>query len=47
MGRSIQDELRDLAKPRGARLFAEPARDLSARMVLYWSAADEMSALAA
>jgi CHAD domain-containing protein len=41
--RAWQAELRDLAKPRGARLFAEPARDLSARIMLYWSAAEEMS----
>jgi len=41
--RAWQSELRDLAKPRGARLFAEPARDLSARVMLYWSAAEEMS----
>lgn len=41
--RTLQAELRDLAKPRGARLFAEPARDLSARITLYWSAAEEIS----
>jgi CHAD domain-containing protein len=41
--RAWQAELRDLAKFRGARLFAEPARDLSARIMLYWSAAEEMS----
>ena len=38
-GRSIQDELRDLAKPRGTRLFAETASDLREHMALYWSAA--------
>lgn len=38
-----QAGLRDLAKPRGARLFAEPAGDLSRRVMLYWSAAEEMS----
>lgn len=41
--RAWQSELRHLAKPRGARLFAEPAPDLSARLTLYWSAAEEMS----
>ena len=44
--RSAQAELRELAKPRGARLFAEPAGDLSERIALYWSAAQDLSALA-
>lgn len=43
--RSLQAELRALAKPRGARLFAESAGDLSERIALYWSAARELSAL--
>lgn len=46
MSRSIQDELRGLAKPRGARLFATTANDLREHMVLYWSAAGDLSALA-
>jgi CHAD domain-containing protein len=46
MCRSIQGELRQQAKPRGARLFAEPAGNLRECMVLYWSAARDLSALA-
>jgi CHAD domain-containing protein len=46
MCRSVQGELRQQAKPRGARLFAEPAGNLRERMVLYWSAARDLSALA-
>lgn len=42
VGRAIQADLRGLAKPRGARLFAESASDLRERMVLYWSAAHEL-----
>jgi len=45
-GRSIQDGLRELAKPRGTRLFAATASDLRERMALYWSAAGDLSALA-
>ena len=45
MCRSIQGELRQQAKPRGARLFAEPAGNLRECMVLYWSAARDLSAL--
>jgi CHAD domain len=44
--RSVQDELRTQAKPRGARLFAEPASSLRERVVRYWSAARDLSALA-
>jgi CHAD domain-containing protein len=44
-GRSIQDELRKLAKPRGTRLFAATASDLRERMALYWSAAGDLSAM--
>jgi CHAD domain-containing protein len=43
--RVCQSELRDLARPRGARLFAEPAGDLTARLAVYWSAAEHLSAL--
>jgi Skp family chaperone for outer membrane proteins len=42
MCRSLQEELRALAKPRGARLFAEPAKDLTERIGLYWQAAQEL-----
>jgi CHAD domain-containing protein len=45
-GRSIQDELRKLAKPRGTRLFAAPGGDLREQMELFWSAAGDLSALA-
>jgi len=45
MCRSLQGELRQQAKPRGARLFAEPAGNLRERMILYWSAARDLSAL--
>jgi hypothetical protein len=44
--RTCQTELRNLAEPRGRRLFAEPAADLSQRIVLYWSAAQRLHALA-
>jgi len=44
IGRAVQEELRALAKPRGARLFAEPASDLRERLVLYWAAARDLSA---
>jgi len=37
--RSCQAELRAAAKPRGERLFAEPARNLEARLALYWTSA--------
>jgi len=46
MGRTLQDELRRLAKPRGVRLFAEPAGDLRERLALYWSAACDLTTLA-
>ena len=44
---SCQTELRDLAKPRGERLFAEPAEDLKQRLLLYWSCARQLSDAAA
>ena len=44
MCRSMQQELRALARPRGARLFAEPARGLAERIGLYWQAAQNLSA---
>jgi CHAD domain-containing protein len=44
-GRSLQDELRAEAKPRGVRLFAEPASNLRERMEFYWSAARDLSAI--
>ena len=44
--RSCQAEIRELAKLHGQRLLAEPAKDLGARIGLYWSAAARMSALA-
>jgi hypothetical protein len=42
--KSMQEELRALARPRGARLFAEPAKDLTERIALYWQAARDLSA---
>jgi CHAD domain-containing protein len=44
MCRSLQGELRAAARPRGARLFAEPAKDLTGRIGLYWQAAQELGA---
>jgi hypothetical protein len=44
--RSCQAEIRELAKPHGQRLLVEPAKDLGARVGLYWSAAARLSALA-
>jgi CHAD domain-containing protein len=46
MGRSLQAELREQARPRGARLFAEKADDLTERIQCYWSAARDLSAIA-
>ena len=43
---SLQQELRQEARPRGARLFAEPASNMRERMEFYWSAARDLSALA-
>ena len=37
--RSCQAEIRALAEPHGARLFAEPADDLRERIEAYWSSA--------
>ena len=37
--RSCQAEIRALAEPRGARLFAEPAEELRRRIEAYWSSA--------
>lgn len=44
--RSLQAELRELAKPRGARLFAEPAEELTERISRYWLAARDLNELA-
>lgn len=44
ISRSIQDELRALAKPRGTRLFSEPAGELKERIESYWAAARDLSA---
>jgi CHAD domain-containing protein len=46
LGRSLQAELREQAKPRGARLFAERASDLSERIGLYWHAARDLKVVA-
>jgi CHAD domain-containing protein len=43
--RSAQFELRAKAKPRGARLFAEPAPHLKERVWQYWSSARRIAAL--
>jgi CHAD domain-containing protein len=43
--RSWQLELRELAKPRGRRLFAEPAADFASRLMTYWSEAESLSRL--
>ena len=43
---SCQAELRAAAKPRGERLFAEPARNLEERVALYWTSAQCLAALA-
>src|SRR5262249_61420145 len=37
--RSCQAALRAAAKPRGERLFAEPASNLESRVALYWTSA--------
>jgi CHAD domain-containing protein len=42
---SRQDELRAQAKPRGARLFAEPANGLTRRIICYWRAAEDTKAV--
>jgi hypothetical protein len=44
--RSCQSELRTAAKPRGERLFAEPAGNLEERVTLYWTSAQCLAALA-
>jgi hypothetical protein len=44
--RSCQTELRAAAKPRGERLFAEPASNLEERVARYWTSAQSLSALA-
>jgi len=41
--RSCQTEIRVLAEPRGARLFAEPAEDLRRRIEAYWSSASRLA----
>jgi CHAD domain-containing protein len=43
--RTCQSELRAEARPRGERLFAERARDLEARVALYWTSARSLAAL--
>jgi CHAD domain-containing protein len=43
--RSLQREIRETARPRGARLFAEPPGNLSERMQLYWDAARDLTRL--
>jgi CHAD domain-containing protein len=43
--RSCQVELRTAAKPRGERLFAEPASNLEERVALYWTSAQSLAAL--
>jgi len=45
--RSCQAEIRAQAKPHGARLLAEPAKSLGARLAAYWSAAAQLATLAA
>jgi hypothetical protein len=45
--RSCQAEIRARAKPHGARLLAEPAKSLGARLAVYWSAAAQLATLAA
>jgi hypothetical protein len=45
--RAQQAGLRAAAKPRGERLFAEPADDLEQRVTRYWSSAQALAALAA
>jgi CHAD domain len=44
--RSCQLELRAQAEPRGGRLFAETADNLTGRVKRYWSAAEHLAALA-
>jgi CHAD domain-containing protein len=44
--RSCQTELRAAAKPRGERLFAEPASNLEERVARYWTSAQSLAALA-
>jgi hypothetical protein len=44
--RSCQSELRTAAKPRGERLFAEPASNLGERVAQYWTSAQCLAALA-
>ena len=41
--RSCQAEIRALAEPRGARLFAEPAEELRHRIEAYWSSAGRLA----
>jgi hypothetical protein len=45
--RSCQTEIRAQARPHGARLLAEPAKSLGARLAAYWSAAAQLATLAA
>jgi hypothetical protein len=43
--RSCQAALRAAAKPRGERLFAEPASNLETRVALYWASAQRLADL--
>lgn len=43
--RSCQSELRAAARPRGERLFAEPASNLEERVSLYWTSAQCLATL--
>ena len=43
--RTCQEGLRAQAKPRGDRLFAERAHDLTERVTLYWTSAARLAAL--
>jgi hypothetical protein len=42
LGRSLQADLRQQARPRGKRLFAEKASELSERVAHYWTAACDL-----
>jgi CHAD domain-containing protein len=46
-GQSLQADLRQQARPRGKRLFAEKAGELSERVAHYWSAARDLREVAA
>jgi CHAD domain len=42
---SCQRQIRDVAKPRGERLYADRPRQLTKRIVRYWRAAEELTSL--